>query len=662
MPYLVTRFVCYTPSVEAPLGRCRLMASTPSQPQLLRFGVFELDVRTGELRKSGIRLKLGKQSFEVLHALLERPGELVSREELRSRLWPADTIVDFDLALKKSVNRLRGLIGDSADSPRFIETIPRRGYRFIYSITTPVSLTLVPAPPSETAVPRVIEASKSQQPFHAAPDAMRRAVNAVLIIVGIATLLFSLNVRNVRGRIFVKSRPAETIRSIAVLPLVNLSSDPEQQYFSDGMTDELITNLAKIRGLRVISHTSVERYKKNTQTLPDVARQLGVDAVVEGTIMHSGNRVRITAQLIDGRLDRHIWAESYERDIQDSLELQAEVAQSIARKVGISLSVDEQAELRSNRTVDSAVQEAYLRGKYYANQLNCTGFKKALDYFQQAAAKDSQFAPAYSGMAESYFTLADWYCWPQENAFANSQAAALKAIELDPTLPSPHASLGELAFYHDWDWAKAGLEYKRAIELGPNHAETHSSYAIYLIAMGRQDEGLREMKIAHELDPVSEFMNMQSTYAFYLTHQFDRAIDQGNRTLELYPSSTATYYWLGQTYERKGSPEQAASFYLKAPPGPVTKLVEDNRKAYRQSGLRGFWLHQLAKERDTSAPRPCAEIFDYAHLGDKERTLQSLQWGYQHHCDGLQFLKVEPLYDDLRGDSRFEDLIAHLGL
>jgi len=280
--------------------------------------------------------------------------------------------------------------------------------------------------------------------------------------------------------------------------------------------------------------------------------------------MRSRDRVRITAQLIDARSDRHLWAESYERDVRDLLGPQDEVAQRIAAQVGINLTAGDQTRMASTRAVDSAAHEAYLKGNFYLNRSSCDGFKKALEYFQQAVAQDANFAPAYVGMAQSYFTLADWGCLPQDEAIRRSKATALKAVELDPNLGAAHAWLGKLVYVYEWDWPKAENEFKRADELDPNYVATHLGYAAFLVAMGKREQGFAEMKRARELDPTSGQTNLVGTYVLYITGQYDQAIEQARRTIELYPDSSFAYFWLGASFERKGMDEKASAAYLKS--------------------------------------------------------------------------------------------------
>src|SRR5581483_2339146 len=449
------------------------------------------------------------------------------------------------------------------------------------------------------------------------------------------------------------------IQSIAVLPLRNLSGDPQQEYFSDGMTDELITSLAKIHALRVTSHTSVERYKQTKQPLPEIAHELGVDAVVEGTVLRSGNSIRITAQLIDGRSDQHLWAESYEREARDVLLLQAEVAKEIAAQVGVSLTPRGGAHFARKRQIDPEAHEAYLKGYFYWNTLTCTGFETALKYFQQTTSLAPDFAPAYTGLADAYFNLGDWRCWPLET-LDKAEAAAQKAIQLDPQSGAAHDSLGELAFYHTWDWTKAAKEFSAAIELSPNDAGIHSDYSIFLVATGHSEEALDEVRTSLQLDPVAEPTNMTAVYVYYLARQYDKGIEQARKTLELFPDSKATFHWLGQCYEKKGMVSEAVAAYLQANSGAPDKAAA-LRTAYIKDGLKGFYATEIEQRmQDKKEVDPILHAMYYARLGKNEKSIASLLEAYQQHCDGLQFLKSEPVYDPLRSDPRFEELVSQL--
>src|SRR5215469_16286680 len=399
-----------------------------SKPTLLSFGTFKVDLKTSELRKAGTKQKLAPQPFQVLQALLERPGEVVTREQLRDLLWPDHTYVDYDLALKKAINRLREVLGDSAGSPHFIETVPRQGYRFLGQVQAVGSSTRSPT----------------------SPVGVHWKLTVGLTCAIAAGLIFAFNVGKLRTRIFAYSRPVE-IRSIAVLPLENLSHDSNQEYFADGMTDALITDLAQIGSLKVISRTSSMQYKQLKKPLPEIARELNVDGIVEGTVQRSGDRVRITGQLIDATHDRHLWAASYEHDLKDVLALQDEVARAIAGEIRVKLKPEEASRLTHARAVDPDVYESYLKGRYFFERWNADGRRKALDYFRQAVARDPGFPPAYSGLADtlemrSYFNES---MGPEERT--NAIAAAQEALRLDNSFADAHASLG-MASMIDLHW------------------------------------------------------------------------------------------------------------------------------------------------------------------------------------------------------------------
>lgn len=623
--------------------------ATPSAR--LRVGEFEVDLRCGEVRLNGDKVKLQQRPFQIFAALLQRPGEVVTRDEIRQSLWPNDTFVDFEHSINTAVNKLREALGDDAENPRFIETLPRYGYRLI----TPVEIVETNGTCREPEIPP-------------APPPRRQRIGlwpslASLVVAGIVlTCIFAFVWFRARPR-RVEGDRGRQISSLAVLPLRNLSNDPQQEYFSDGMTDELITDLAKLQGLRVISHTSVERYKQGNRTLPDIARELGVDAVVEGTVMRSGDRVRITAQLIDAHSDQHLWAESYERDLRDVLSMQDEVADQIATQVGMKAAAGQQAHGEYNRQVDPVAYEAYLKGNFYWSRSNCDGSQRGLPYYQQAVAKDPTFATAYVGLAQAYFTLGDWGCLPYKEAFAKSKAAAMKALELDPALGPAHAMLATLAYFYEWDWENADREYGQAIQLDPNYAPAHISYAVFLVSMAREEQGLAEMRKALRLDPTAEFTNMVSVHILYLARQYDPAIEQARTSLLLYPDSWGTYFWVGVAYEREGMYEQALDAYLRseslggAKPAELAAL----RNAYQKSGIRGYW-QQLGDIESHDAPQACSMRLIYARLGDTGRIIDYLNQAVQKHCPIVRTLKVDSFYDNLRGDPRFQDVLARLQL
>jgi TolB-like protein/DNA-binding winged helix-turn-helix (wHTH) protein/Tfp pilus assembly protein PilF len=613
----------------------RQLAAEIKGRQSVFFGEFQLDCSTGELRRNGTPVRLQPQPAKILDILLRHTGEIVTRSELVEQVWGSQTYVDFEHGLNFAIRQIRSALQDDPDHPRFLETIPKRGYRFIASVTHV----------EPRSVPTIAPVSQKAWRWRV----MGTAVATVVILVSVASLRTHSPGTSKRLR----------INSLAVLPLRNLSPDPQQEYFSDGMTDELITSVSKIPRLRVISHTSVDRYKGTKQTLPEIGRTLGVDAIVEGTVLRSGDRIRITAQLIDARTDQHLWAESYERDVRDVLLLQGEVAREIAERVGVNLSSNEPGPRFNEKAIDPAAHEAYLKGNFYWNTFTCSGFETALKYFQEATSRAPDFAPAYSGLADSYFNLADWRCWPLEN-LDKAQAAAQKAVELDPQSGDAHESLGSLAFYRDWDWTKADREYIKAIELAPNNSGIHSGYAIFLVAMGRRDQALGEMQKALQLDPIAEPTNLTAVYVYYLARQYDKGIEHAKKTLDLFPRSYATLYWLGHCYESKGMPDEAMSAYLQAS-SEAPKKASIFKTAYRKAGLKGYYAIEMElRRKEKKEIDPVIHAMSSVHMGENETAIQLLRLAYQQHCDGLQFLNSEPVYDPLRGDSRFQELVAQL--
>src|ERR1700730_7596427 len=394
-----------------------VVKTSSSVPSTLRFGVFELDPRAGELRKKGMKIRLQGQPVEILVMLLEHPGETLNREELQRKLWPADTFVDFEQGLNNAIKRLRAALDDDAESPHFIETLPRHGYRFIGS---------------EHA------RAEGTKATHSTGSLMKVPAIGVLAVLAVAAVLVGLNVRGWRDRLFVRT-PKPQIQALAVLPLANLSGDPTQEYFADGMTEELITDLAKIGALRVISRTSTMQYKGAHKPLPEVARALNVDAVVEGSVEGSGNRVRIRAQLIEASTDRHLWAESYERDLRDVLGLQSEVARAIAHEIKIKLTPQHPKRLAAARPLNSRAYELYLKGRYYWNKMSGVAVTQAAEYFSKAIALDGSYAPVYVGLADCYVSQADLGNLPPGEAYGRGREGTLKALEIDHELKNAHA-------------------------------------------------------------------------------------------------------------------------------------------------------------------------------------------------------------------------------
>ena len=625
------------------------MVITPSPPRVVKFGVFEVDFEAGEIRKAGVRQKLAGQPFQVLQVLLEHPQEVVTREELRERLWPGNTFVDYELALKKAVNRLREVLGDSADSPRFIETVPRRGYRLLGAVEAvhrtenlPASATL----PSTRRTPWKWIAGAS--------------------LGTLALLLFAFNAGNLRTRIFAGSRPPE-IHSLAVLPLNNLSGDPEQEYFAEGMTDELITDLAQISALRVISRTSVMHYKGTNKTLPQIARELNADAVLEGSVQRSGDQVRIRAQLIDAASDRHLWAESYAGSLRDVLDLQNKVATEIARQIKIQVTPAEKTRLASARPVNLEAHEACLKGRFYLNQRTEKGFQQSLRYFNEATQKDPNYPLGYAGLADSYILLGEYSLLPAKEAFAKARAAATTALELDDSLAEAHNGLAAVKVDYEWDWPGAEREFRRAIELNPGYATAHQWYAELLSQIGRHEEALAEIKLAEQLDPFSLIINVVHGDALRSAGQYDLAIEQLQKTLEIDPNFAHAHFHLGMSYLRKEAFANAIAEFQKAV--SLSPNVTDYKGglgyAYAVAGERAEArkLLEELKARSKQSYVPWFYIAGiYAGLGEKDQAITNLEKAYEQHEQGLAVMKREPMFDPLRSDARFQELLRRMNL
>jgi TolB-like protein/DNA-binding winged helix-turn-helix (wHTH) protein/Flp pilus assembly protein TadD len=630
----------------------------------LRFGVFELDPRAGELRKHGLRVRLQEQPFQVLALLLEHPGEVVTREELQKKLWPADTFVDFDHGLNKAINKLRESLGDSAESPRFVETIARRGYRFLAEVKVaegaPVGnpeLATQP-PPAAEGRDRPSLAGKLARPKHFLPPLASKTLGLVLLLLMTSLVIWKLHSGN---------RRSLAIRSLAVLPFESLSSDATQDYFADGMTDELISDLGQVSALRVVSRTSVMAYKHARKPLPQIARELNVDAVVEGTVLRSGDQVRITAQLIEASADRHLWSQSYEGELRDTLALQNKVAKAIADQIGISLNPQEQAALIDVKVVNPEAYVSYLKGRYFWNKRTADSLKVALAYFHQAIEEDPKFARAYSGLADTYALLGDWQyavMTPKE-ALPKAKAAAIKALELDSTLGEAHNSLAFCLDGFDWDFDSAGKEFRQAIDLNQGYATAHHWYAWHLTLLGRYDEAIAEMRKAENLDPLSLVINADLAELLALAHSYDESILQSRKTIEMDPNFGLAHNHLAQAYLQKRMNDEAVAELQKAVQlsGGSPTCIANLARAYVASGKRTEAERLLSDLKKRSNPNNslASEIaMIYAALGDTDQAMSWLEKGYEERFNPGVLLR--PGFDPLRSDPRFQDLVRRIGL
>ena len=632
---------------------------------VVRFGTYEISLQSGEVRKAGLRIRVQQQPMKLLEVLLEHPGEVVTREELRSRVWPNESFGDFDQALNIAIGKLRSALGDSAENPRFIETLPKRGYRFIADVSV-VDTDARPKRQEPVAgdLPATDPGHKIQG-IGLAVSSQRRLLPTRWIIVAMA-LVLSLAILSVwlfRSR----ALGPTGIRSIAVLPLENLSGDASQNYFADGMTDELITDLAQISALRVISRTSVMVYKGARKSLPQIARELNVDAVVEGTVLRSGDQVRITAQLIEASTDKHLWSQSYEGELRDTLALQNRVASAIADQIRINLTPQEQAALKNVRVVNPEAYESYLKGRYFWNKRTADGLKVALAYFNQAIEEDPKYAQAYSGLTDTYALLGDWQyavMTPKE-AFPKAKAAAIKALELDSMLGEAHNSLAFVLDGFDWDFDAAGKEFRRAIELSPGYATAHHWYAWHLSLLGRYDEAIAEMRKAENLDPLSLIINADLAELLVLAHSYDESIRQSRKTIEMDPNFALAHNQLAQAYLQKHMYDEAVAELQKAVQlsGDSPTCIANLARAYVASGNRSEAVKLLGdlKKRSNPSYSNVSEIaMIYASLGNTDQAMNWLEKGYEERFNPGVLLR--PGFDPLRSDSRFQNLAHRIGL
>jgi len=559
----------------------------------VRFGVFELVQPTGELRRDGASVNLQEQPLQVLRALIEEPGRIVTREELRQKIWPANTFVDFDHGINNAIKRLREALEDTAAAPRYIETLPRRGYRFVGKI--------------ERETPRM--------------------------------------------------------RALAVLPLVNLSPDAEQEYFAEGLTDALITTLAKIGQLRVVSRTSSMLYKSRNKPLREIARELAVDAFIEGTMLRAGPRVRITAQLIDVRNEEKlVWAENYERGLGDVLALQADVASAIAREVHVKLTPQETARLYHSHTVEPAAYEAYLKGRYHWIRRSREGHERAVQYFEQAILIDPEYAAAYSGLADAVSIMGLWGLLTPQEACGKAKELARTALEIDVSLAEAHTSLAWATFHYDWAFADSESEFERALELDPRSGAGHHWFGMALGMMGRYEEAYTEIRRAIRLDPHRSLMHFGMAFISWCGRRYDQAIDAAREALELDPYAAQAYVWLGLTYVAKSMFEPALDALQKAAnlSGRAPVAVACLGEAYAAVGdevqARRI-LEELTGQQHVTAYFVSRV---WSALGIREEAFRWLEIGFEQRAEWMALLSVDPRFDALRDHPRFQELMRRL--
>ena len=623
------------------------MPAPASISEVLQFGLFELDMQQGELRKRGVRIKLQEQPLKVLHLLLQNRGEIVTREQLRTDIWPANTFVEFDHGLYSAMARLRDALGDSSENPRFIETVARRGYRFIAPVTSPGAIA--------ASVP---EATVTRR-----PPRSRRLVAGVLAGLFAGALLLGailgFNVANSRDWLRRRSNPQ--VRSLAVLPLQNLSGDPTQEYFADGMTEELITELAELGSVRVISRTSVMQYKGAQKPLRQIADELGVDAILEGSVQRSGQHVRVTAQLIDATTDQHLWARSYDRELGDVLLLQSDMAASIAQEIRVEINGNARPLAGQVSRVDPEEQDLYLRGRYHLGKGSEDEINKGIEYFRQGIEHSPQDARNYAALADSYLALSDYYVSPAATLELGKQAA-MKALQLDDNLAETHVSLGAIRFLYDWDWPQAEKEFAQAVKLNPNSSDAHLWRGVFLAQMGRSDEGISEIKLAESLDPLSLAVHVNAGWVYYLARRDEQAVQEWRKILDIDPNFRVTHasIWIAYVKQAEMGP------VLSPPSSGETDALQLAAITGRQavSGKRAE-AERLLSRLDSISKRhyvcPYEMATAHAILGNKEKALNWLNRGLKERSACMPDLKADPRLDSLRSDARFQDFMRRVG-
>lgn len=648
-------------------------SGAPRTSRTVGFGPFVLDLRTGELTRSGHRVRLQGQGFQVLSMLVEQPGELVTREALRQRLWSEDTYVDFEQGLNNAVKRLRESLGDSAEKPKYIETLPRLGYRFVGEVKAagPVVAAsaaveemrgFVDSGPGGPALGMTQEAAATpgmtRSEAAANKSGLRRwGLVAASVVVALATVVFFV----VRERVAHASD--RNIRSIAVLPFANMSGDASQDYFADAMTEEMTSDLAKIGALRVISRTSSMHFKGTKQTAPEIARELDVDGVIEGSVVRTGDRVRITAQLINARRDVHLWSDSYERDVKDVLSLQNELAHTIAAEVRAAISPAEEGRLRPQEVKPEAY-EAYLLGRAQLEKWTTSGLTEAVRYFDHAIELDNRFALAYIGLAESYTSHPGVAGVSSSEARKRAMAAVVKAIELKPEMGEAHVMLGGLREF-EWDFAGAEVEMRKGLALSPGYGAGHHWYSHLLIYQGRYGEAMVEAKKMLELDPLSPAANLHMGFTYEAMRDWDHAIEQQHKTLRLDPNYVDAHETLGRVYMGKGMVAEGVAELRRA--AELVHTGSDPDYAWH-AGELGYALARSgntaeAKKILAGMPQsePAAASCVYAGLGDTDKSITLLTEAYRQHAFPFdaEFLVQ---YDSLRSDPRFVKLLRDVGL
>lgn len=651
---------------------------------IFRFGPYESRVRTRELYKHGLKLKVRPQALQLLNLLLRRAGDVLTREELRQQLWSSQTFVDFEHGLNNSVKELRAILGDSPSEPRFIQTLPRLGYRFIGHVEIvelPIDRipmeaqvgTLTSAKPDSTLAVREFGVPEKRTDAPIAAAAQQHSWKnwafaglAVILIVMAAGYFQWLHSRT-------RPQPVNGRIMLAVLPFENLTGDSGEDYFSDGLTEEMIAQIGPLDPdhLGVIARTSVMHYKHSDETLEQIGRELGVQYVLEGSVRRDSDKVRVTAQLIQVKDQRHLWSRQYDRELSHLLTLQSEIAHEAAGEIQRTLGDDHERPsnyLAARPALSPDAYQAYdlcLRGRYFLNKRTPEGFQQATDFFQQAIAKDSTYARAYAGLADSLALMSAYDVAPPRELIPKARAAAVKAVQLDDGLAEAYTSLAVIAQNYDWDWKTAEGDYRRAIQLDPNYATAHHWYAEFLSWQGRFDEAFAEMERARQLDPLSLIVASDDGVILFYARQYDAAIEQFRGVLDTEPNFPRAHEAV-YVYVQKGMFADAIASVLKwRQADDAAWNWAETAYVYGRSGHHAEARRALQKlEQLNQRRRVDAAVFvtAYIGMGNKDEAIEWLQKGYLEHSPALTALKVDPQYDPLHSDPRFQALVHRIGL
>jgi TolB-like protein/DNA-binding winged helix-turn-helix (wHTH) protein/Tfp pilus assembly protein PilF len=622
----------------------------------IRFGIFEVDLQAGELRRRGLKVQLQQQPFQILAMLLECPGEVVTREEIQKRLWPTDTFVDFDRGLNRATNRLRESIGDEAGNPRFIETLPRRGYRFIGQIEK-----LDGGRNTAELVSGQDDAVSTNRSRHLPSFGQARAR------IGFAITIIILGLLALAAWFFFLRPRDGAIQSVAVLPFINASADSNAEYLSDGITESLINNLSQLPNLRVMARSTVFRYKGKDIDPQKIGNDLNVQAVLSGRLLQQGNVLVIQAELMDVKTGTQLWGGQFNRSVESVLALQYDLSSEIAEKLRLKLTGDEKQRLAKRYTEDAEAYQFYLKGRYYWNKRSPEGTRKAVSYFQQAIDKDPSYALAYAGLADAYTYLSFFNLAPPRDAMPRAKAAAMKALEIDEHLAEAHVPLAYISFAYDWDWTAAGKHFDQALALNPTLTRAHNFYPLYLSSRGMSQQALAVAKSALDLDPASPSVSHYLALQLYLARQFDQAIEQCHKTLDLDPNFAIAYQVLGQAYLGEGMNREAEPIlekYSALSQGSADSLALLGY-SHARLGERNQALRTLEELKATSKKSYVPAFYVamiYAALEDKDQAFMQLEKGYDERFSRFAYLKLEALWDPLRSDERFSDLVRRVGI